>query len=90
MRIIFMLGILAFLLGLKLSLNAGKMIVLCITVTLVFMAEIFNTAIEMLMDMLTAKYHIRIKLVKDIAAVVVLLTSINALVIGYFLFIKKF
>ena len=89
MRIIFMLGILAFLLGLKLSLNAGEMIVLCITITLVFMAEIFNTAIEMLMDMLTAKYHIRIKLVKDIAAAVVLLTSINALIIGYFLFVKK-
>lgn len=53
------------------------------------MAEIFNTAIEMLMDMLMAKYHTRIKLVKDIAAAVVLLASLNALGIGYALFVKK-
>jgi diacylglycerol kinase (ATP) len=53
------------------------------------MAEIFNTAIEMLMDMLRVKYHLRIKLVKDIAAGVVVLTCLNAIAVGYVLFIKK-
>ena len=89
MRIIFMLGLMAVLLGCYFQLNAAELIVLSITITLVFMAEMFNTAIEMLMNMLTAKYHVRIKLVKDIAAGVVLLASLNALFVGYGLFVKR-
>jgi diacylglycerol kinase (ATP) len=89
MRLIFMLGITAFLLGVYLKLKGIELIVLCITITLVFMAEIFNTAIEMLMNMFTAKYHIRIKLVKDIAAAVVVLACLNAVAVGYVLFIRK-
>jgi diacylglycerol kinase (ATP) len=89
MRIIFLLGIAVFLAGLLFQLRGIELVVLCITIALVFMAEIFNTAIEMLMNMLTVKYHIRIKLVKDIAAGVVLLTALNAVAIGYILFIRK-
>ncbi len=89
MRLIFMLGIAAFLLGIKLQLKGMELVILCITITLVFMAEVFNTSIEMLMNMLTTKYHTRIRLVKDIAAAVVLLTSLNSLAVGYILFIRK-
>ncbi|MCG8430720.1 MAG: diacylglycerol kinase family protein [Candidatus Omnitrophica bacterium] len=89
MRIIFMLGLAAFLMGLYFELSGIQLVALCITITLVFMAEIFNTAIEMFMDMVTSKYHIRIKLVKDIAAAVVLITAINAVCVGYILFSRK-
>ena len=89
MRLIFMLGITAFLLGVCFKLKGIELGILCITITLVFMAEIFNTAIEMLMNMVTAKYHTRIKLVKDIAAAVVLLASLNSVAVGYMLFIRK-
>jgi len=89
MRIIFIFGITAFILGLHFSLKGIELVALCITITLVFMAEIFNTAIEMLMDILSEKYHVKIKLVKDIAAAVVLLTSLNAVAAGYVLFLRK-
>lgn len=89
MRIIFMLGIAAMLAGFYFGLKGIELVALCITITLVLMAEIFNTAIEMFMDMVMQKYHIRIKLVKDIAAAVVLLTALNAIAIGYILFIRK-
>ena len=89
MRIIFMLGIAAFLLGIYFQLKGIELVILCITITLVFMAEIFNTAIEMMMNMLSIKYRTRIKLVKDIAAAVVLLTSLNSIAVGYILFIRK-
>lgn len=89
MRIIFMLGILALLLGLHFHLKGSELVALCITITLVFMAEIFNTAIELMIDMLTSKYHTLIKLVKDIAAAVVLLACINALAVGLILFWKR-
>jgi len=64
-------------------------VALCITITLVFMAEIFNTAIELMIDMFTDKYHTLIKLVKDIAAAVVLLASLNAVAVGFMLFAKR-
>lgn len=89
MRLIFMLGVAASLLGIYFELKGIEMVILCITITLVFMAEIFNTAIEMLMNMLSSKYNVRIKLVKDIAAAVVLLASLNSLAVGYFLFVRK-
>jgi diacylglycerol kinase (ATP) len=90
MRIIFMLGIAVLLLGLHFNLKGIELVALCITVTLVFMAEIFNTAIEMMIDMFIDKYHTLVKLVKDIAAAVVLLASLNAIAVGYILFVRKF
>lgn len=89
MRIIFLSGLGAFILGLHLQLNGIELVALCITITLVFMAEIFNTAIELMIDMFTDKYHTLIKLVKDIAAAVVLLASLNALAVGFVLFAKR-
>lgn len=89
MRVIFMMGVAAILLGFYFNLKGIELVALCITVTLVFMAEIFNTAVELMMNTITEKYHIKIKLIKDIAAAIVLITSLNALVIGYVLFIRK-
>ena len=89
MRIIFMLGVLALLLGVHYQLRGIELAALCLTITLVFMAEIFNTAIEIIIDMFTDKYHTLIKLVKDIAAAVVLLASLNALAVGYILFFRR-
>jgi diacylglycerol kinase (ATP) len=63
--------------------------VLCLTVSIVFLAEMFNTAIELIIDMFTDKYHTLLKIIKDISAGVVLIASINALIIGYFIFLRK-
>lgn len=89
MRIIFMLGIASLLLGFYLGLKGIELVALCITVTLVLIAEIFNTAIEMMMDMFTEKYHTLVKLIKDISAAVVVLASLNAVAVGYILFVRK-
>ncbi|MDD5238404.1 MAG: diacylglycerol kinase family protein [Candidatus Omnitrophica bacterium] len=90
MRLIFIIGIISFLSGLLWFKLAGiELIALCITITLVFMAEIFNTAIELLMDILTKEYHTKIKLVKDIAAGVVILAILNSIAVGYVLFVRK-
>ncbi len=86
MRIIFLCGIAAFLAGVNFKLKGIELVALCITITLVFMAEMFNTAIEMMINMSTRKYHPLIKLVKDIAAAVVLIASLNSLGVGFVLF----
>jgi diacylglycerol kinase (ATP) len=89
MRIMFITGVLAFIMGLVLDLKGIELVALCITITLVFMAEIFNTAIEILFDMISDKYHTQIKLVKDISAAVALIACLNAIAVGYILFIRK-
>ena len=90
MRIIFMLGIAVFLLGLHFNLKGIELVALCITITLVFMAEIFNTAIELMMDIYSGeKYHTKVRLIKDIAAGVVALACLNAIAVGYILFVRK-
>jgi len=89
MRIIFLSGAAAFILGIYFELNGIELVVLLITITLVFVAEIFNTAIELIIDTSIKKYHTLVKLVKDIAAAVVLITSLNAIAVGCILFAKK-
>jgi len=89
MRLIFILGILAFISGIYLKLKGIELVALCITITLVFMAEIFNTAIEMMMNVFTEKYNVKIKLIKDIAAGIVVLTCLNAIAVGYTLLLRK-
>lgn len=89
MRTIFLAGVAAFLAGIVFHLKGMEVAVLCITISVVFIAEMFNTAIEMIIDMGTRKYHTLIKLVKDIAAGVVLIASLNAIVIGIILFLPK-
>ena len=89
MRIIFIAGVAAFLMGVYYHFRGIELVALCITITLVFMAEIFNTAIELIIDMHTSKYHTLIKLVKDISAAVVLIASLNAVAVGFVLFAKR-
>lgn len=89
MRIIFLSGIAAFLTAMVLKLRGIELAIICITVSVVFIAEMFNTAIELIIDMSTRKYHTLIKLVKDIAAAVVLIASLNAIAIGVILFVPR-
>ncbi|MFA5114692.1 MAG: diacylglycerol kinase family protein [Candidatus Omnitrophota bacterium] len=89
MRFIFICGAAAMLLGVAFRLQGLELAALCISVTLVFIAEIFNTAIELMLDMSNRKYHPIIKLVKDIAAGVVLIASLNAAAVGFILFMRR-
>ena len=88
MRIIFLCGIAAFLAGVYWHLSGIALVALCVTITLVFMAEMFNTAIELMIDMSSRKYNPLVKLVKDIAAAVVLIASLNSIGVGVILFWK--
>ncbi|MCU0650863.1 MAG: diacylglycerol kinase family protein [Candidatus Omnitrophica bacterium] len=89
MRIIFLSGVAAFLLGVYFKLRGIELVALCITITLVFMAEMFNTAIELIIDISSRKYHTLIKLVKDISAAVVLIAALNSVGVGFVLFSKR-
>jgi len=63
-----------------------EILVLIITISLVFLAEMFNTAAELMVDLAADSIHPLAKKIKDVAAGAVLLTAISAAVIGYLIF----
>ena len=66
-----------------------EFLILAITMTLVLAAEVINTAIEATIDMTTNHYHPLAKIAKNAAAGAVLITAINAIVVGYVIFWDK-
>lgn len=66
-----------------------EFMILLFAVTLVIVTEMINTAIEKTIDMITKKYHPLAKIAKDISAGAVLISAINALVVGYLLFFDR-
>jgi diacylglycerol kinase (ATP) len=73
--------------GLLFRLDRVEMLVLLFTASLVLITEMFNTAVEVVVDMITTSYHPAAKFAKDIAAGAVLIASVNAVVVGCVLFL---
>lgn len=57
---------------------------------LVIAGELFNTAIETVVDMITIEKNEKAKIAKDVAAGAVLICAIGSAVIGIMIFIPKF
>jgi len=85
MRIHFFIAASVFIISLFLRLTRVEFIILCFTVTLVLVAEMINTAIELLIDMVTKEYHPVARVIKNISAGVVFICSVNAVLVGYLL-----
>ena len=66
-----------------------EFLILAITITMVISAELINTAIEAAIDMTTNYYHPLAKVAKNAAAGGVLVTAINAVIVGYVIFWDK-
>ncbi|NLZ34015.1 MAG: phosphatase PAP2 family protein [Clostridiales bacterium] len=71
------------------DLSKVEFLVLLLTITLVLAAEIINTAIEATIDMSMNHYHPLAKIAKNAAAGAVLITAINAIIVGYIMFWDK-
>jgi diacylglycerol kinase (ATP) len=72
--------------GLVLGLSRAEWCWLVLAMTLVWMAEALNTALEFLADAVTQEFHPLILQAKDVAAAAVLIAAIGALVIGLMVF----
>ena len=71
--------------------NISKLEIIAITLAVGFVwaAELFNTAIEKLADMVSQEFHPTIKFIKDVSAAAVLLSAIAALITGSIVFLPK-
>lgn len=84
-----MAGCTALIAGYVLGLYKTEWIILLFTIAFVLILELFNTAIEAIVDLLSPKYHEKAKLAKDVSAAAVLVSSVLAVIIGTLLFVPK-
>jgi len=71
------------------SLARLEVVALFVAITLVLIAEMMNTAIEHVVDLVTDELDPRAKIAKDVAAGAVLVATLNALVVAYLVFYDK-
>lgn len=69
--------------ALILKVKAIEFILLAISISFVLFAEMVNTAVEIVVDMITTEFHPMAKAAKDVAAGSVLLSVTGAAVTGY-------
>lgn len=82
-------GILALIVSAVLKVNKIEFTIIVITISLVLFAEIINTAIEQVVDLITKDYSKEAGQIKDIAASGVLLISFISVVVGLLIFGSK-
>ena len=85
-RIHIALAVVMALAGWLLGLGITEWAVFGVMVTVVLAAEMTNTMVEALVDLVSPGYHPLAKVSKDVAAGVVLLTAIGAVVVGLLVF----
>jgi diacylglycerol kinase (ATP) len=85
----FMATIAVFTTALLVGVTKTELLALVFAIGLVWMAEMFNTCIERVMDFVSEQKHPEIKFIKDLAAGAVLTASLTALIIGAVVFIPK-
>lgn len=83
MRNHFIVAIVVLVATLFLRVTAVEFILLAISISFVLFAELINTAVEAVVDMVTTEFHPGAKIAKDVAAGSVLLSVVGAVVTGY-------
>ncbi len=67
--------------------NPFEMGILGIMILLVIAAEMVNTAIEQMVDLITNDHKKEAKIAKDVAAGMVLLTALGSVIVGILIFV---
>jgi len=80
---------LAFLLGIILGFSYLEMGILTVTIFIVLVCELINTAVERTVDLVTEEFRPLAKAAKDIAAGAVLLSSVMSIIVAVLLFLRK-
>lgn len=89
MKIHVIATILVIILGIYLKLNLIEWSIITIAIVIVISAELFNTAIETIVDMVSPQKNEKAKLAKDISAGAVLILAIGSAIVGFIIFLPK-
>lgn len=72
-----------------LKINKVEAIALSLATGFVWAAELFNTAVEKMMDYISPEKNSKVKVIKDLSAAAVLVAAISAFITGCIVFIPK-
>ena len=84
-----MITIIIIILGVAFKISIVEWALLSITIGLVISAELFNTAIEAVVDLVTEAYHPLAKVAKDTSAAAVFILAIVSVIEGIIIFLPK-
>lgn len=88
-RIHLVASIVAIGLGFALQISVGEWQWIMLSITLVLVTELLNTAIETLTDLVSPTYNIKAGHVKDVSAGAVVVAAVFAFITGLIIFIPK-
>ena len=83
------IAVIVVIISLFFNLSKAEFLCFLFTIVLILFAEMVNTAIETVVDLYVDVYHPKAKIAKDVAAGGVVITTINAVIVAYFLFFDK-
>jgi diacylglycerol kinase (ATP) len=89
MRIHFAIAVVVLVAALAVGVGRLELVALLIAISFVLIAEMLNTALEAGIDVATTSFDPLAKLAKDIAAGAVLIATVNAVAVGYLVFIDR-
>lgn len=89
MRVHFAAALLVLGLAFYLNLDSRDLLFLVFAITLVIMAEMFNTAIEAAVDLAVSEFHPLARIAKNVAAGAVLVAALNALAVAYLILFPR-
>ncbi|MCL5959352.1 MAG: diacylglycerol kinase family protein [Chloroflexi bacterium] len=72
--------------GLGLGLSGLELAVVALTAALVIFAEMINTVVETVVDLITLNHDPRAKVAKDVSAGAVLLSAVGSIFVGILVF----
>jgi len=75
--------------GLYLGLSNSEWLWITAAIALVLIAELFNTALEFLVDLVSPEYNVQAGKIKDLASAAVLISALFAFIVGLIIFIPK-
>lgn len=88
-RIHLLLSISSILLGILLQISYLEMTVIILTIVFGLGIEMVNTSIEAMTDLITLEWRQQAKIAKDVAAGMMLLTTIGAILVAGLIFLPK-
>jgi diacylglycerol kinase (ATP) len=89
MRIHFMIAAGVLIGALIVGVSRLELVILLMAISFVLIAEMINSALEAGIDVATTSFDPLAKLAKDIAAGAVLIATVNALAVGYLVFVDR-
>lgn len=90
MRYHFIIAIVLLLVSLILHLPLLEFMIFAIAIIMLLTAEMINTAIEEVVNLVEEKYNIRAKAAKDVSAGAVLISAVALLMVAYYIFSRYF